>query len=177
MSVISIIGLAGSGKGTICRLISQNPGFKHIEMGEIIRKKIRENSLPEDIQRTNNAGYLIPDEYIFEILKLEIDPTKINLIDGAPRTETQMIELFKRYPDIKIIEMVVPREVAMQRLLLRKDDRVDDYPEAINRRFDIYEQEHSKFEKLAHIKKINADRDINEVLHDIQEFISNNQTI
>lgn len=50
-------------------------------------------------------------------------------------------------------------------------------PKAINRRFDIYEQEHSKFEKLAHIKKINADRDINEVLHDFQEFISNNQTI
>ena len=32
MSVVSIIGLAGSGKGTICRLISQNPGFKHIEI-------------------------------------------------------------------------------------------------------------------------------------------------
>lgn len=60
-------------------------------------------------------------------MKSEIDSTKINLIDGAPRTETQMNELLRRYPYIKIIEMVVPREVAMKRLLSRKDDRVDDY--------------------------------------------------
>ena len=171
--MFAIIGLAGSGKGTICRLASEELNAKHIEMGELIRSKIREGTLRNEIKDLIDHGNLIPDKYIFEILDSEIDPGRINLIDGVPRTETQMIELQKRYPDIKVIELSLPKEVALNRLLNRKDNRDDDYEEAIMRRFNAFEREHSKiFNHCNYYHRIDSNRDINEVYEEFESFIN-----
>ena len=173
--MFAIIGLAGSGKGTLCKLFTQrNPNAKHIEMGEIIRKRMRDNTVSPYITKLMNEGSLVPNELVFEIVEENVQNNNINLLDGVPRSESQMIELLKRYPNIHFIKLSIPREVAMKRLLSRNDDRNDDYEEAINRRFEIYEKDIEKILSLTtDVEEIKTDRNLEEVYRDFEKVISN----
>lgn len=145
--LVCVIGRAGSGKGTCCKkFINTHSSTLYIEVGEIIRRKLRENSLPEHLQKCIDQGHLIPDEEALKIVQAEIEssPSERILIDGYPRTNEQLKMISKIYPQMYLVDMKCSRDECMNRLLQRKDERNDDNIDSIIQRFEIYDREIDK---------------------------------
>lgn len=82
--ILLIIGPPASGKGTQAEKIAKEFGIKHISTGEIFRK-IKNN----EISKYLVSGKLLPDEFVFKIVKENIDNEDNYILDGFPRTLTQ----------------------------------------------------------------------------------------
>ncbi|MBR3115857.1 nucleoside monophosphate kinase [Candidatus Saccharibacteria bacterium] len=136
--MIILFGLAGSGKGTQGKAISELFGWKWLSVGEAIRQ----NGGYEDII---NQGGLIPDDEVIKIMDKQIHKAEDEgfdvILDGYPRDVYQAEYLMNTIPD-KIdgaIILEVPKDELYERLALRGRD--DDKERAsIERRFEVFEQ-------------------------------------
>ncbi|OGS05737.1 MAG: adenylate kinase [Elusimicrobia bacterium RIFCSPLOWO2_12_FULL_59_9] len=97
-----ILGYPGSGKGTQSKALAQRYGIVHISTGDILRDAIAaKGALGEQAASYVNAGQLVPDQMIFEILRLRLDGILCErpggapgfLLDGFPRTLPQAQDL------------------------------------------------------------------------------------
>lgn len=71
---IVFFGAPGVGKGTFAKLLSKKERIKHINVGNILRKEINKNTiLGNEIKKFVNQGFLVPDVYILNIVKTEIE--------------------------------------------------------------------------------------------------------
>ena len=88
-----LVGPVGSGKGTQAAIISKNYGIPHISTGEIFRQHMQNKTeLGLKAQEYINAGYLVPEEITFGIVKDRLSqPDCVNgfILDGYPRTMEQ----------------------------------------------------------------------------------------
>lgn len=138
-TIYLVFGRAGSGKGTLCkRYTDEHDNIRWIESGGLIRSKLATDS---EIQAIINSGNLISDEKICALIVTEIMKDNNDVIlDGYPRTLKQLELLKEKLPDIKITSILIdcPESVCLIRLLNRKDDRDDDNPTAIKRRFELF---------------------------------------
>jgi adenylate kinase len=95
MIILTMIGPPGCGKGTQSNLLSEMFGFKHISTGDLLRSYAKGTSeLAQKITETINAGLLVDDNLMQEIIKKEIENITSNnikavIFDGYPRTEIQ----------------------------------------------------------------------------------------
>ena len=136
--MIILFGLAGSGKGTQGKAISELFGWKWLSVGEAIRQ----TGGYEDII---NQGKLIPDEDVIRIMDKQIHKFEDEgfdvILDGYPRDKDQADHVIATMAD-KIdgaIILEVPKEELYARLALRgRDD--DQERSSIERRFDIFEE-------------------------------------
>lgn len=136
--MIILFGLAGSGKGTQGKALSEIFGWRWLSVGEAIR----EHGGYEEI--INNGG-LIPDEDVIKLMGKQIEKAEDEgfdvILDGYPRDKEQAEYIMNTMAD-KIdgaIILEVPKEELYERLALRgRDD--DKERESINRRFEIFEQ-------------------------------------
>jgi adenylate kinase len=136
--MIILFGLAGSGKGTQGKALSELFGWRSLSVGEAIRQ----TGGYEDII---NQGGLIPDEDVIRIMNKQIKKAEDEgfdvILDGYPRDARQAEYLMDTMPD-KIdgaIILEVPKEELYQRLALRgRDD--DKERESIDRRHQIFEE-------------------------------------
>ncbi|OYT43498.1 MAG: adenylate kinase [Candidatus Aenigmarchaeota archaeon ex4484_56] len=118
--ILIIIGPPASGKGTQAELISKKFKLKHISTGDLSRKI---NS--EEIVKYLSTGKLVPDEFIFNILKKEISDIRDFILDGYPRTLNQA-KLFNRYLEErklsidKVIYIKVSDETIIKRIVSRR---------------------------------------------------------
>jgi len=137
--VIVIMGIAGSGKGTQGKQLSERYKLKYLSTGEILR----EHATPA-ISEKLQSGKLLDDQEIIELVNSQIslstDPS-LTLLDGFPRSIPQAEWLYRQYQSGRIklpiiIKLNVSQDEAKRRLLLR--GRGDDVPDTIEQRFQEY---------------------------------------
>ena len=136
--MIILFGLAGSGKGTQGKALAELFGWRTFSVGQVIRDT-------GEYTETVNAGKLIPDDDVIRLMNKQIEKAEAEgydvILDGYPRDEYQakwMMENMAEKIDGAVI-LEVPKEELYQRLALRgRDD--DQNREAIDRRFEVFEQ-------------------------------------
>ena len=154
--MIILFGLAGSGKGTQGKALSEIFGWRTISVGEAIRQT-------GEYDEIINHGNLIPDDDVIKIMdkqiaKIESEGFDI-ILDGYPRNAYQAKYIVQTMAD-KIdgaIILEVPKEELYNRLALR--GRADDLErESIIRRFEIIEQNIDQILSLLQTKNIPVER-------------------
>ncbi len=136
--MIILFGLAGSGKGTQGKALSEIFGWRWLSVGEAIRQA-------GGYEEIINNGGLIPDEDVIKIMDKQIRKAEAEgfdvILDGYPRDVRQAEYIMQSMPE-KIdgaIILDVPKSELYERLALRgRDD--DQEKEAIDRRFQIFEE-------------------------------------
>lgn len=118
---VMLIGPPGSGKGTQAQYIIERFEIPQISTGDMLRKSVADNtSLGAQVKLIMDAGHLVPDDVIIELVKDRInrpDCAKGFLLDGFPRTVKQADALTSAGVQIdKIIEIDVPDDVIVERL-------------------------------------------------------------
>ena len=136
--MIILFGLAGSGKGTQAKALSEFFGWRTFSVGQVIRDT-------GQYKDTIDKGGLIPDDDVIRLMTKQIEIANAEgydvILDGYPRTNYQAQWLMQNMKDdIKgAIILEVPKEELYQRLELRARD--DDKDKAyIDRRWEIFEQ-------------------------------------
>jgi len=146
MKNLIIFGSPGAGKGTQAGLIAAKYQLAHLSSGEILRQAVSSgSSLGAQIQAFQVRGELVPDELIIKIFQEQLDSlNKQNFIlDGYPRTLAQahdLDEYLKNQPITAIINLQLPEEEAIKRIILRGESsgRADDNEEVVRNRFTVY---------------------------------------
>ena len=154
--MIILFGLAGSGKGTQGKALSEIFGWRWLSVGDAIR----EHGGYEEII---NSGGLIPDEDVIKLMdkqskKAEAEGFDV-ILDGYPRDKEQAEYIMNTMAD-KIdgaIILEVPKEELYERLALRgRDD--DKEKDSIDRRFKVFEQNIYSILPLLEAKNIPIER-------------------
>jgi len=154
--MIILFGLAGSGKGTQGKALSEFFGWRWLSVGEAIRQ----TGGYEDII---NKGNLIPDEDVIKIMGKQIEKAEAEgfdvILDGFPRDVSQanwlLNNMAEKIDGAIIIE--VPKEELYKRLALRgRDD--DKEKESIDLRFKTFEQNIYSILPLLESKNIPIER-------------------
>jgi len=136
--MIILFGLAGSGKGTQGKALSEIFGWRWLSVGEAIRQT---GEYKDIIDR----GELISDVEVIKLMNKQIEKAEQEgfevILDGYPRDKEQAEWLVSNMLD-KLdgaILLEVPKDELYKRLALRGRD--DDKERAsIERRFEIFEQ-------------------------------------
>lgn len=138
--MILLMGIAGSGKGTQGKMLSDQKGFHLISMGDVVRMYVT----GEQRERMLAGGLLDDDEIIKIVDKVlaSIGDNEEVILDGFPRTIPQAEWLLEqvskgRFSLNKAFHLVASRQAVKQRLLGRA--RIDDVESSIEKRFDEYE--------------------------------------
>jgi adenylate kinase len=140
--MIIFFGPAGAGKSVQGQILSARHGWRWLSAGQLLRDS-------HDVQliQSMHSGDLVPEQRVNEIMKKalvsakEIDKV---ILDGYPRQFGQAKWLVETEPEHeRSIKMVVVLEVPKGEILrrLKVRGRVDDTPEAIEKRLQIYRQE------------------------------------
>lgn len=182
---IILIGPPGAGKGTQCQRLAGLLGVPHLSTGEMLRAAVREGT-PVGLQasRYMTHGQLVPDPLIVGMVSgrlQEPDCRQGCLLDGFPRTLPQAATLDdlleRRAMSVDgVIELAVPRDELVRRMLARK--RADDDPEVFARRITSFEEQtaplldyYHRQGKLASIDGLgNADEIFERVRHAVRHF-------
>ncbi len=154
--MIILFGLAGSGKGTQGKALSEIFGWRWLSVGDVIRQT---GEFKDIIDR----GELIPDEEVIKLMGKQIEKAEAEgfnvILDGYPRDKEQAEWLMAHMPD-KVdgaIILEVPKDELFERLALRgRDD--DKERESIERRFAIFEQNIYSILPLLEAKNIPIER-------------------
>ncbi len=136
-----LIGIPGAGKSTQGNLLSKQLDIPYLSTGHIFRTIAKEKTkLGRYVKETINAGLLIPDEKVLQIVSEYLkrpEYKKGYILDGFPRTLRQAKE-FKEKLD-KVFYLKVPDKEALWRLAYRNDTlREDDTVTAIRKRIEIF---------------------------------------
>lgn len=148
---IFMIGPQGSGKGTQGKVLAEKLGYFYWEMGGILREEAKkETPFGIKVKSLIDAGHLLEDDELFRVLQTELPEVikhKRILFDGVPRTVPQAVHLIhylqqNGFTQFGAINIDVPQEESVKRLLERAhhEFRVDDTPEKIAFRLNLYEQ-------------------------------------
>jgi adenylate kinase len=183
---ILLLGPQGSGKGTQAKRISEAYGIPHIATGDMLRAAMAAaTELGRKVKPIYDSGELVPDDLMIELTRerLAEDDTESGFVlDGFPRTTAQAEALEPMLREIgKELDVVfvlqLPDELCIERLLKRAqlEGRVDDTPEAIAKRLEIYHRETEPLIEWYRIRSnvvtIHADRSPNEVFAEIQQAL------
>ena len=120
-----LTGGPATGKGTRSDILAKALNIPHIATGDMLRNVAKTN---EDIAQKLQKGELISDDIITKLLEDRINEEDCKpgfVLDGYPRTYSQAVlldELLKRNNRqiTKVMELVVPDELALKRILERK---------------------------------------------------------
>jgi adenylate kinase len=142
-----ILGRQGSGKGTQCARLVEHYGTNHVSTGDMLRAAVSEGTeLGRKAQAVMDAGNLVSDDIMIGIVAERLAKPDVEaggvILDGFPRTPSQADALEKIVgPDglDAAVNLDVPVDVVRARMERR--GRVDDSPEAIDRRLELYERE------------------------------------
>lgn len=120
---IILLGAPGSGKGTQAEFLVSRNHMEQFSTGDIFRKNISEDTdLGREAKRYMNAGKLVPDEIVNQMVADALKTKHDNLIfDGYPRTIDQAEALgeilAKHHAKIdKVVYLDVPEEVLIKRI-------------------------------------------------------------
>lgn len=120
-----LTGGPATGKGTRSEILAKDLNIPHIATGDMLREVAQTN---EDIAQRLQRGELISDDVITKLLEERITREDCKdgfVLDGYPRTyrQAELLDeiLAKHNMSItKVMELVVPDELAFKRILERK---------------------------------------------------------
>ncbi|GAA5523292.1 adenylate kinase [Aliifodinibius salicampi] len=147
---IIIFGPPGAGKGTQAKLISDEYNIPHLSTGEIFRSAIKnETPLGKEVKSILDTGDLVPDEKVVGLVEEELKKEKYEdgyVLDGFPRTVPQAKAFDKILKEKNksldaFLQLQVPEEELIDRILSRGEGRSDDTPEKIKNRLNVYWEE------------------------------------
>jgi adenylate kinase len=177
-----MMGPPGAGKGTQAKKIHEKFEIPHISTGAILRAEVaRGTELGKAVQGIMERGDLVADDIVLKLIEDRLgepDCEKGFILDGFPRTIAQarglerILEREER-GTLRVIDIAVPDEALMKRLLARK--RADDTPETIENRIRIY---HEKTAPLiehylgrGELSRVNGDQSIDAVFQEIDGLL------
>jgi adenylate kinase len=177
VTLLLLMGIAGSGKGTQGAMIAERKGYRVISMGDVLR------TYATDKQRERMlAGELLDDNEIISIIDDVFNAAKSNeslIMDGFPRSIPQAEWLMSqvesgRFKLSTALHLVASREAVKARLLSR--GRVDDTDEAIEARFNEYERStHPLIDWLSEhgvrVVNVNAEQTVEQVNEDLLKVL------
>jgi adenylate kinase len=131
--IVVFFGAPGVGKGTFARLMAEDYGYTKISPGDEIRKilkgKTDSNLHPQiidEVQSRVAEGKLIDDNLVIRILHQRLnsreheEPTKGIILDGFPRTRSQLDWITHEFPESMFVNMELKTEVLIEGLLGRR---------------------------------------------------------
>lgn len=141
--MILLFGPTGAGKSMQGQMLAVRQGWKWLSTGEMLRS----SNDPAVIQLLK-SGELVGDDLTYEVFDAAIQDAKAHnfprtIVDGFPRTKEQA-EWLSDYMTRNneqidlVIVLEVPESEIMKRLDLR--GRMEDTPETIAKRMNIYRQ-------------------------------------
>lgn len=164
------VGPPGAGKGTQAKVIIDQYKIPQISTGDMLRAAKKEGRLPADLVAKMDAGGLVPDEVVIDLIRQRTEATDAKdgfLLDGFPRTVPQAEALNQllasRTQKLNcVVALVVDKELLMERAVLRRTDkrtgqiyhlkynppppdadlehRADDHEDKVRNRIDVYEK-------------------------------------
>lgn len=164
------VGPPGAGKGTQAKVICEKYQIPQISTGDMLRAAKKEGRLPADLVQKMDAGGLVPDEVVIDLIRQrtdEADAQKGFLLDGFPRTvpQAEALETMLEGRGQKlngVIALTVDKNLLMERAVLRRTDkrtgqiyhlkynppppdaelehRADDHEDKVRNRIDVYER-------------------------------------
>jgi adenylate kinase len=116
------LGIQGSGKGTQAQLLCREFGYEHINIGELFRTHIKnQTEIGQKAAKYLAVGHLVPDEIVYKVLEAALSTLQEGYcLDGFPRTLPQAEYISKRYHIEKVIYLDLSDEIAMERMLSRR---------------------------------------------------------
>lgn len=122
---IILLGAPGAGKGTQAKVIQDKFNITHISTGDMIRETIKSGSeLGNELKKILDAGQLVSDEFIIEIVKDRISKDDCKngfMLDGVPRTIVQAEKLDELGVNIDyIVEVDIADELLIERITGRR---------------------------------------------------------
>lgn len=167
---IVLLGIQGSGKGTLVLDLQKKLDFTLISVGQLLRDEVATGSeLGKYIKNLQDKGELVDTKIVMDTLnkKLSNNKSKNVIFDGFPRSKEQADELDKICRVDKVIYLNLSKDVAINRILNRLtcekcgyvtsklkektyicskcggklSARTDDTIEGVNKRFENYEKE------------------------------------
>jgi len=140
--MIVFFGPAGAGKSVQGQMLAARLGWRWLSTGQMFR-----DSDDPEVKEILKTGELISDEKTFDVVRQALNNSvdvKRLIIDGFPRTMAQAQWLMDDKNSLgrevaMVIVLEVPESVIQERLKLR--GRVQDKPEIVARRMNIYRQE------------------------------------
>jgi len=150
-----IFGAPCTGKGTICKLLQDQNGFKHLSTGDMIRHEIEMGSRIGQVAKKVGVdkGNFMPDNFVSEMAKSHfiIDYPNVEsgfLLDGYPRTIAQAKDIAsfmfnRKEPFEALIHFKTDNITLLNRMKERalELNREDDTHESFKKRITIYENE------------------------------------
>lgn len=123
-----VLGKQGAGKGTQCVRLSHHYVIPHISTGDMLRAAVkRKTPLGVQAQRYMDAGELVPDEILLQMVsdRLDQDDTKERgfVLDGFPRTVPQaeaLDEILEPAGIDMVVNLVVSTQIVLRRLASRR---------------------------------------------------------
>ena len=165
---IVLLGIQGSGKGTLVLELEKHLDFSLISVGLLLREEIATGSkLGKYISSVIDNGNLLDTKTVMDVIDEKLKRTKdINIFDGFPRNKEQADALDKIAKVDLVIHLNLPKDIAKERILNRLTCtkcgnvtsklfensticskcggklyvRADDNPQAVEKRFEQYEK-------------------------------------
>ena len=142
-----IFGPPGSGKGTLATQISELHNIKHISTGDLLRERTtQKDELGLMISGLIDNGRYVSDDTIKRVLEEEIKKHGNFILDGFPRTTTQihmLNSLFENLPEEnKPIAIILQAQMntVLERIRSRGkiENRADDSDQILKTRMTEY---------------------------------------
>lgn len=141
--MILFFGPTGAGKSMQGQMLAVRQGWKWLSTGEMLRE-----SKDPTVIEVLKSGELVSDELTYEVFNEAVRDAKAKnyekiIVDGFPRTKEQA-EWLGDYMEEngEVIDVVVVLEVPEGEIMnrLEKRGRMEDTPETIAKRMNIYRQ-------------------------------------
>src|SRR3954466_1439827 len=181
-----VLGPQGAGKGTQAKRISGEYGIPHVATGDMFRAEQEAGTdFGRRVGEIMATGQLVPDDLTVAMIEERLgreDARDGFVLDGFPRNLAQAEALDAMLGGIgrgldAILFFDVPDEVGFERALKRAEleDRLDDTPDVIRKRLDIYHRETEPivehYRTTGKLVPLHAAGSIEEVWHEIQSSI------
>lgn len=185
MARLIFLGPPGAGKGTQASKLAQSCHIPHISTGDILRAAVaQETELGLKAKSFMDKGELVPDHLILDIVRdrLASEDTKAGwILDGFPRNVSQADFLDTLLDDIDqacdyVVNLEVPDDILIQRLLSRGMNRSDDNEEVIRHRLQVYRNQTAPlidfYRDRQKLVSINGHQSVDAVTHQLKELVS-----
>eukprot|EP00808_Paulinella_micropora_P003045 g39743.t1 len=127
--IVIVTGKPGSGKGTLCPLIAEKYGIKHLSTGDMLRAAVQAGTeIGKQADEVMKKGELVSDDLIVKLIGEAMEAKECRygfILDGFPRTLGQAEELNKMLEARKkrvslVLQFDVPNEVLVERITGRR---------------------------------------------------------